>query len=187
MIDYEEKLISAFPRSVSSDVISLLSKADLKRSILPQLFFTVKINNESVEIPYRIYFEEMVESGLNTEELLILYCLFTRHHDGYLRQKYLERIILSNNYFVTPFIMQLLGEYVVEILQTVENNLSESMLSNLAFFAQENPVFFQATKSRMISYWDRYYRVRTWPKNKKAIRDYVGFKIIKTIEKFVNK
>jgi hypothetical protein len=180
--NYEEKIIEAFPRYISSEVASLLSKIVLKTILQPQTFFTVTIQNERVEIPYRIYFEYPGTDNLSGKELLILNCLFTRHHSGYLRQKYLERIILSDEYFVTPFIIQLLGEYVVEILHAIENNLNDTRLSNLARFAKENPAFFEATKSRMISYWDVYYRIRTWPKNKKEIRNYVGSKVVKAIE-----
>ncbi len=50
-------------------------------------------------------------------------CLLTRHHNGYDRQSHLERIINSPNIWIPPFVVQLVGEYVIEILQIIDNNL----------------------------------------------------------------
>jgi len=69
----------------------------------------------------------------------------------------------------------LIGEYVVEILQLIEQNLPD--LDRLTFrqFAEENPQFLATTRRRVASYWDCYYR--HIPKN-----DYVGFRLLNYLD-----
>lgn len=177
----EEKIIEAFPSFLKDNVSSLISKVELKGEHPISDSFEVILDNEKLAVPYRIYFEEPKEQSLNKTELLIVNCLFTRHHNGFIRQKRLEQILLSDEYWMTPFIVQLLGEYVREIILTIEDNLTENLLKNLRRFIRENPKFFETTKSRMISYWNCYYRTE-FP-NKE---NYVGFKIPAKISQFVD-
>jgi hypothetical protein len=163
-----EKIIQAFPSYLKEIVLSLVGKVDLQGDIHSKEFDVI-LNNERLTIPSRIYFEEPKEWRLwrlNKTELLILNCLFTRHHNGFIRQKRLKEILLSDEYWVIPFVMQLLGEYVQEILVTIEDNLSEKLGENFNRFINENPKYFETTKSRIISYWDCYYRT-SFPKKRK--------------------
>ena len=178
-----EKIAKAFPEFLKDDVLSLLNKVSLKSGLqISDTFFTVIVNGEKLDIPYRIYFEEPNEKNLTGTELLILNCLFTRHDNGFIRQQRLERIFASNEYWVSPFIMQLLGEYVVEILFTIETNLSDKWINNLTLFIEENTSFFETTKRRVISYWDCYYR-----NNFNVKENYVGFQILEKLEKNAKK
>ena len=156
----------------------LLEKIDLKSEFQIYESFAVTLNNELVEIPYRVYFEEPNEKNLTKTEFLILNCLFTRHSDGFIRQKSLERILPFDEYWITPFVIKLLGEYVIEILFTIENNLNDKILDNFIHFSKENPEFLETTKRRIVSYWNCYYRTQ-FPN----IENYVGFKILKKIVK----
>lgn len=174
-----EKIIQAFPSYLKENVLSLVGKTALQGEHPILHSFDVILNNERLTIPSRVYFEEpkgLWLWRLNKTELLILNCLFTRHHDGFIRQKRLKEIVLSDEYWVTPFVMQLLGEYVQEILLTIEDNLSEKLVENFNRFIKENPKYFEATKSRLVSYWDCYYR-RSFPKKE----NYVGLRILKRI------
>ena len=168
-----EKITQAFPDFLNSDVLSLLQKVSLKSEHQISQTFEVIVDSEKLEIPYRIYFEEPNVKNLTETELLILNCLFTRHNDGFVRQKKLEQILLSDEYWIAPFIMQLLGEYVCEILLTIEKDLSDTLLDNLIRFIEENPKFFETTKSRIVSYWNCYYRNRLLNEE-----SYVGFRIL---------
>jgi hypothetical protein len=94
----------------------------------------------------------------------------------------LKHILKINDYWITPFIFQRLGEYVVEILNEINENLNDNLLKNFARFADENPTYFNITKSRVTSYWNCYYRRQSLKKT-----DYVGFKIISKIEEFRTK
>ena len=172
----KEKIIQAFPGFLKDNVSTLPEKISLKGEHNISRTFEVIVARETLKIPYRIYFEEPEIENLTETELLVLNCLFTRHSDGFIRQKKPGQIISSGEYWITPFVMQLLGEYVREILSTVEENLSGALLDNLVLFIEENPKFFETTKSRVISYWNCYYR--NLFSNRTA---YVGFRILTEI------
>jgi hypothetical protein len=176
------KIIKAFPKFLTVEVSSLLNKVSLKSEYQISDTFEVVINSEKLEIPCRIYFEEPNEKQLTETELLILNCLFTRHHDGFVRQQRLEKVLLSNEYWITPFIMRLLGEYLIEILDVIEKNLSDEWVDNLTCFIEENNSFFETTKRRINSYWNCYYRNKFYIKE-----DYVGFRILTRLEKNTEK
>lgn len=170
-----EIFIKAFPTSLTSTVNCLLDKIQLSAEHRPTDPINVLVDNEELKIPYRIYYDDPANKNLTNDEVLILACYFTRHNDGHIREKYLKTLIKSRNYFTTPFIVQLLGEYVQEILQIIKDNLDNNLLDNLGKFKTENPKFFQETSDRVISYWDCYHR--NIPK-----KDFVGFQIIEAIK-----
>jgi hypothetical protein len=152
-------------------------KKNLKGILENTNTISIIIQNETIHIPYRVYFDEPDKNNLTTNESLLLNCLLTRHHDGFVRQKALERIISIDNLLVVPFVVQLLGEYVVEILEIIEKNLCEKLVENTALFILENEDYFKLTRCRVISYWDCYYRSK-FP----LLKCYVGFKILKKLE-----
>ncbi len=106
---------------------------------------------------------------LTARQQLILHCLYSRHHDGRVRQRHLEQIVRSEEPWTVPFVVQLVGEYVMEILQSVHNDLSD--LADLAAegsarrhaygdFLARNPDFFPLTEHRTVSYRSCYHRRR---------------------------
>lgn len=56
----------------------------------------------------------------NEPQARIHACLLSRHHDGHLRQRQIERLAGVSQSWVVLFLVQLCGEYVVEILQEIE-------------------------------------------------------------------
>ena len=123
-------------------------------------------------MPYRIYLNEPVEdklAALSERQQVILHCLYLRHHDGYIRQKHLEQLIGRTEAFVCPFTVQLLGEYVVEILLVLEKLITSADLTDYAEFLDSNRFYWKQTQSRMVSYWNEYYRA-DFPR----LQDYVG-------------
>lgn len=142
----------------------------------------VVLDNEVLTIPCRIYFNEpnsLIEKLLSENQKIILNCIYLRHHNGFIRQKRLELLKDKNHYWVTPFIFQLLGEYVVEIIITLENNLNDTTLENFKQFIIENPIYWQQTKSRVVSYWNEYYRHSKNP----ILKNYIGQEIVDRINK----
>ncbi|WP_394814824.1 hypothetical protein [Streptomyces millisiae] len=100
--------------------------------------------------PYRIYHDERpvdAVRSVSTPQRAILHCLYSRHSDGRVRQRHLEQIVSSDEPWVVPFVVQLAGEYVLEILSYGD-------------FIARNPEFFARTERRMVSYWSCYYRWR---------------------------
>jgi hypothetical protein len=132
----------------------------------------VTVHGGKKTIPYRIHSSPPPELFLklsSTEMRLRVYCNYTRHHDGFLREKCLKKILGANSMIVTPYIFQLCGEYVEEIIRIIFDN--KDQLNELHFqeFIRSNHSYYKKTRDRMISYWDCYYR-HQYPK----LKDYVG-------------
>jgi hypothetical protein len=168
-------LVKAFPSIVRSDALGLVSL--LSEPAHTACTFAVKVSGEALEIPYRIYHDRRspdVESltPLQTE---LWDCLLTRHHDGFIREEYLSKIIDCEHSWIPPFVIQLAGEYVINIIQFVWENIERLPRDIYRDFLLQNPFFYKTTKQRVMSYWDCYYRDR-----RKA--DYPGFQILEFLD-----
>jgi hypothetical protein len=137
----------------------------------------VKIDDETLKIPYRLYYGlELLRLKLHTSygvEKLVLACLGTRHYDGYLRQQCLGYLLRSETCWVIPYIVQLAGEYVVEITSEVADGIVSLDSSSIAKFARQNPDYLATFSRRVTSYWNEYYR-RAYPRRD----DYPGSKVL---------
>ena len=152
MIRTNAYLISSFP-SVARDHAQRAVQA-FPDSPHPFQTFSVCVSGEHISIPQRVYHHPLgisVGFRLGFRSKLareILDCIFTRHADGFVRQKYLGRIIHSNNIWIPPFVLGLAGEYVIEILRDIERALPQLDRSVYDDFARNNPEFLQKTKQR---------------------------------------
>lgn len=165
-------LTTAFPEALRSDVSVI---ADLiEGSKATDSGLQVVVRGESLNIPYRIYHDsdQNLVACLSKTQAIIYACVLTRNHDGHVRQRQIERLVASPEPWIAPFVMQLCGEYVIEILDAVEAHSSAMDQRTYGAFFRENPLFFQRTRDRMISYWDCYYR---WLYKRET--DYVGFRL----------
>lgn len=144
----------AFPAALS------LRAADIARLIPDYPYrlwgYDVILNGEQLEIPVRLYFPPELLAGPDDDSLLL--CLGTRHRDGYLRQKCVTQLLERGDEFVVPYIVQLLGEYVVEIAQVINDALARINIEPYRRFLADNPGYFASTQSRVTSYWSCYYR-----------------------------
>lgn len=183
---YKERIsqpfLKMFPEDLSDDV-KIVTKF-LPIDIYPphkDKPISIKVGSENITIYSRIYKEELEESQisrLTDVQKLILSCIYTRHHDGFIREKYLKNILADQRPWTVPFVVILLGEYVVELLELVKQNLDNSATQKLySNFVFNNPIFWKKTKSRIINYWYIYYRDSFSDK-----RTYPGVQIIKIIE-----
>jgi hypothetical protein len=176
----KRKIIKAFPVYLSSDVqvvIDFLMDKNMK--VHPSSEHHVILDGEKLSIPARVYFDKPNEStGNNLSELqqTILNCLYLRHHNGFVRQARLEFLRGKTDYFIIPFIFQLLGEYVREILIVVDDFINEETLPSYLKFKMENPKYWYQTEGRMISYWNEYYR------RDANLREYIGTGIFKRMK-----
>jgi hypothetical protein len=161
------RVVEAFPAACARDVavvFATLSPATHEPSshdVAP-----IALRGESVRIPARVYFPEPSPGKLRlltASERLVAQCLFTRHHDGFVREPMVKPLLLQNAFWTVPFVVQLLGEYVIEIVRVIEEQLRPEDEVPYAEFLNENPVFWRRTRSRMVSYWDCYYR-REFPR-----------------------
>lgn len=178
------RLRKSFPSMLLNDVNVILDEIDLNSELsLSEDSFLVKINDEKIEIPQRVYFETvnvLTKARLSSTQKEILDCLYTRHHDGYVREKALKSIVGFSNICVIPFIIRLFGEYVIEILQVIYQSIDQLEPSKYGHFIENNKDFYEVNKQRVLSYWDCYYR-KIYPLKD----DYVGFKLIKFFDSLV--
>ncbi len=161
-----DDLVAAFPHQLASDVRAVLAVMPEAR-IAPVSPFSVYVGDEAVAIPYRIYQDELpddVVRALTGVQQAILHCLYSRHSDGLVRQRHLEHIASSGEPWAVPFVVQLAGEYVLEIVESIQHGLSDLLskgsAQRLAYgdFIARNPGFFARTERRVVSYWSCYYR-----------------------------
>ncbi len=189
--DYKRKLLAAFPKSLKSDVEAVLAILPLDNhsiqlgdgsfhtvnDLISLSGYTVQLSDEPLTIPYRLYFngpDATQEAELSGTQKTILNCIYLRHSNGYIRQKRLENLIDAHEYCVTPFTLQLLGEYIYEILEVLAKHTDDQLtLGNYKQFIDENPEHWRLTKCRMVSYWNEYYRGR-FP----VLERYVGQSIV---------
>jgi hypothetical protein len=171
-------LLGAFP-------VILRGDASLALSVFPEnprpvRTFPVRVANEVVALPSRLYHNPALidMASLTSLQSELVACLLTRHHDGFVREENLKRIICSDHFWIPAFVLPLLGEYVIEILQIIQQNLTSLDQPIYREFLQENPEFFAMTKQRLISYWNCYYR-------NIAKSEYVGFRLLKFFESLV--
>jgi hypothetical protein len=143
----------------------------------PRQAFKVNVDYETLQIPYRLYYspDRLRRKLSDTQGIdkLVFACLGTRHYDGYLRQECLTELLGSETSWLTPYIVQLAGEYVVEIADDVAHGILLRNKSLLAAFARENPDYLATLGQRITSYWSCYYR-QAYPNT----NDYPGSKVL---------
>lgn len=159
-------------------------------SLIHPTEYKVYFDGELLTIPYRLYFNEPnleKEKLLSTTQKEILNCIYLRHHNGFVRQKRLEQLVDMTDSFVIPYTLQLLGEYVMEILEVLNKHINDKTIDNYIHFITENKKYWQQTESRMISYWNEYYRRPMYPNylppKYETKREYIGQQIVDRLKK----
>jgi len=177
-------IAEGFPEEFKSDVEIIVNQLPLRTYNNVNILMSYNtihyvINNQSpVEIPYRIYLidaSDGVINSLNIQQKMILHCIYSRSCNGFVRQKHLKSL-LSMEYadFVIPYIVKASDEYVIEILAMIYNILAQQDTMRIRSFCMENAGEFQKGYSRMISYWNVYYRNKG---NSNNYLDYAGYKL----------
>jgi hypothetical protein len=87
-------------------------------------------------------------------------------------------VISLNHIWIPPFVVQLVGEYVIEILHVIRRNLNHLDTSIYERFLRTNPELLATTKQRVISYWNCYYR-------ECRREEYVGFQLLDFLQSLV--
>lgn len=173
--------VRAFPSELADEVRAVLPQLSDCQWHPPAAGFQVRVRGEAVDIPYRVYYREsQVLSCANRPGVqgFIALCLGTRHHDGYLREKCVKRLLEIEEPWVVPFIIQLVGEYVVAIVKLIEQALPNLNTALYTEFIAANRAYFETIGRRTISYWAVYYR------NEYAnCKDYPGRRIHATLHR----
>ena len=204
ILDDKGLIVQSFPREIGDSVMSLLGKLNLEtehQTICSEV--AVVLRNETIIFPYRVYYKipnvsfvykeeknHFLKSPKDTIETDILNCICSRHHNGFIRQKAIQNLISSTNFWVTPYLVRIMGEYVVQILNDINDGFNSMDKENLKQFIQQNPVFYAKTKARILSYWSCYYWSE-FPEKLGGVRvaenkRYAGFQLLTKIEKILN-
>jgi hypothetical protein len=187
-----DRLIKAFPRGVRAEIAQavhgmpppgLRPVSSIASSY--RRHFSISIKGEQVDIPYRIYNREPKPSpelqSLSPLQTAALDCLYTRHHDGFVRQQRLKDVLRLEEPWAVPFVISLVGEYVVEILADIRRSLTaldeagSRERATYGGFVAENPEFFDLIGQRVVSYWNCYYR------GVYARSEYPGFSLLSSL------
>ena len=179
-----ERLVAAFPPEVQGSALAVARR-------LPKAKFPpsetdigpVSVDGNTVRIPSRIYHpapHPLRPMFSSPPESLIADCLFMRHHDGHVRERALRSALPVRFPWQVPFVVQLLGEYVVEIIQVFDTKLADNDSGLYASFVRQNPKFMALTRQRVISYWDCYYRrslnIEHW-----KLQTFVGMRVLERL------
>lgn len=196
-------LLKAFPEALANDVIAVSDILPLNihavtlsndqivfvNDLIQPSAVTVKFNSDLLNIPSRIHFNEpdpYMVSQLTHTQKIILHCIYLRHHNGYLRQSRLEELAGVNEDWIVPHTLQLLGDYVLKIIQTLDKIVTDENIQYYRQFVRDNPKYWQQTVSRMISYWDCYYRRKYFRDSTQEIfprlKDYPGRQVVDRLE-----
>jgi hypothetical protein len=167
------ELVIGFPKKYNEDLIVILKI--LSKQVLDENYKIINeipamVDGEEIIFPYRIYLNEIEkvdEDTLNEIQKIILSCIFTRHHDGYIRQKNLRKIFNSNENFTIPYKLKLLSEYVVEINKDIAANI-ENNIDIYKKFTNKNIKFYKRIYSQIDSQWGEHFK----GKEAKTIKDY---------------
>jgi len=164
-------LLRAFPAALREDALKLISV--LPETSLSAHSFSVEIGEDTVSIPYRIYHDPALidSASLTQTQDELLACLLTRHHSGFVREEYLPKVLGCNHEWAPPFVVQLVGEYVVEIIRAIGDGIDHLDPGLYRTFLIRNPAFYETTKQRVMSYWNCYHRAE-------RRGDYAGFRVL---------
>ena len=157
----------SFPRSLAREQDVLIdSLPAVKVGFSIERIGPLVVAGETIEIPYRIHLPQPSPSTWATcsdSQRRMLQCLYSRHHDGHIREAALRSFVHADLDWTPPFIVQLASEYVAAISQVVLDNIGVVGTPRFRQFCSANAAFLLRCRARAISYWDCYYR-RDFPR-----------------------
>ncbi len=156
-----ESFTSAFPVRQLAEVSRLGPLVDPPTGRDASHTFHVFCDGESLQIPQRIYrpvISYRQFASLNSVEQAIACCWFTRHYDGYVRERFLRALPVYDTPWVIAYIVTLCGEYVVELLQYIWDHRELFETAVLGRWLRDNKDFYSRTRDRIVSYWHCYQR-----------------------------
>jgi len=138
--------------------------------------FAVQVGFQSVLIPSRLNFSPDQLIMVETEEAQrFVRALETRSNDGFERQRAARDLLATMEPWGAPFILSLVGEYVIEILEDIAASITPENERILGTFITRNEAYWNTIKRRVASYWNVYYR-----SCRRAA--YVGFELVERLE-----
>ncbi len=146
--------------------------------------FAVQVEHQSILIPARLHFaSDRLTVAEGDESWRFARALQSRSSDGFERQRSARDLLSDLQPWGAPFILALIGEYIIEILEDISAAMNPEMEETLAAFIVHNEAFWNTTKQRVASYWNVYYRSGWSGGGHRAYRrdQYVGFELIERL------
>lgn len=140
-------LFNVFPKYLKKDICFILKNTDISKKIeMKENIFEDQvcydIISEDIKLPYRINLKEIEEfeiQKLNAQQKQILYCIYTRSIDGYIREKYIRKILDEKiEYWKIPFLIKICDEYIIEILEVIYEKLKNRDNEDIENFYRNN-------------------------------------------------
>ena len=175
------RLSKAFPKELASDVEAVCKLMSTNSNTFDDALICNENtewklpSEEMIRIPYRIYVDDdIIFSNRMTErQKLIYHCIFSRSFNGYVRQKHIEALLaLDLPDWAIPYVIKICDEYVKEILEVVYHKLQGRNNERYKALCALNFDYFRLGHSRMISYWNEFYRYDCY-----RYDDYIGKKL----------
>jgi hypothetical protein len=165
-------MLAAFPKALGAEVrrasegvapAARLTGDRLIQDSYARRWGRVIVDADELQIPYRHYQQPMA-SIADPDAELVRQAWLTRSAQGRVRQQVVQSLLRAPASWHVPYVLQLCGEYVIEIGHDIAEYASgslprdPSMLDAYQRFWRDNPEFVALTHARAASYWDVYYR-----------------------------
>ena len=134
-------LAEAFPRALQREA------TEAAEGVLRHLHerqwtdrFEVIVDGDVVLVPHRLHFSSSLPGHGDPAVIeMIGKCLETRSNDGFQRQRAVRQLLGDVQPWSAPFVVALVGEYVIEILTDIHDALTPDASAALADFICANP------------------------------------------------
>ncbi|WP_290783081.1 hypothetical protein [Exiguobacterium sp. UBA6309] len=175
--------IAAFPKRYEQDVRVVKACLPFAWTRLSPGSIEMRLEQERIQIPTRLYLLEVDSERikqLTSTQQTMLFCLYTRHHDGHIRERYLRQLLKTNQQdeWILVYILELASEYVRDIVDIIVPVIEQWNLEVKRRFVSNDPAYMKRIEDRMISYWNAYYRSSG---ERRSEADYPGFRIIESL------
>ncbi|MDB4380750.1 hypothetical protein N9Z70_05110 [Mariniblastus sp.] len=178
-VDIATRVCLAFPPALADDVRAVCR-------LLPHHVHEptehdigqITVDGMALRIPSRIYSAVPTDNDLSTitdGQRLIVSCLLTRHHNGFVRQRFAANFENTLCSWSLPFAIQLLGEYVHPICIDLLRVFPMQPDDGVGKFVADNSEYIATTRRRIISYW-HYYRIQI-----PSFTDYAPYQILERL------
>lgn len=172
------QLADAFPMSMRTNAVEagkvvhgLLDPRQWAKQV------SLLVGGEKILVPRRLRYSEAQSASSNDGRIAqMAACLQTQSSNGFDRQRALRSLLPAVQPWSAPFVVTLIGEYVVEIIEDIAGATTPSNVDAMTSFISENCDYWELTKQRVASYWNAYYR------HKYTKLNYPGFQLVRTLE-----
>ena len=154
----------SFPRDLRPEIEQLRPRIG-KLTKSAGAGFGVLVGTEYLAVPYRVYGPILPDARpIGSTARTVISCILSRHADGRVRERNLRHLLEQTEAWTGPFVLRLLGEYVVEITELVAHAVAQpgdSAAARRSLYREvleANPGFTRRLRSQSVSYWNAYYR-----------------------------